>query len=445
MLKGVLLVAAVLLIYYAWGFYRSLIASIGFGIIGYVCTDVLIPKLSPLFVSKGFFGKDLSKKDKPIIPESIGAIPATTYLFMMFFFIPFLFYKYLITSTSGGGNRDLGQLEDVSNKELFPHDKLAGYLSAILCLESTILLGLADDLFDIRWRNKFFLPAIAAIPLLIVYYVDFGITHVLIPSFLQKYFNNSTTIELGGFYYVYMASVAIFCPNSINILAGINGLEVGQSVVLALIILLNDFCYLISNSTTAIESHLFSTCLLVPFLGVSLALLKYNWWPSRVFVGDTYCYFAGMVFAVVGILGHFSKTLLLFFIPQIFNFIYSVPQLFGIIPCPRHRLPKFNEKDGLLYSSRAVIEKDLNPMIAKVLILLSKLKLLDITFEDNRIKDMNNFTLINLFLVWFGPMREDKLCLLILSVQFSIGVLAIIGRHSIGPWIFGYDNLWIVQ
>ena len=30
----------------------------------------------------------------------------------------------------------------------------------------------------------------------------------------------------------------------------------------------------------------------------------------------TLCYFAGMTFAVVGILGHFSKTLLLFFIPQ---------------------------------------------------------------------------------------------------------------------------------
>ena len=46
-----------------------------------------------------------------------------------------------------------------------------------------------------------------------------------------------------------------------------------------------------------------------------------------VFVGDTYCYFAGMTFAVVGILAHFSKTLLLFFIPQILNFLFSVPQV----------------------------------------------------------------------------------------------------------------------
>jgi len=68
------------------------------------------------------------------------------------------------------------------------------------------------------------------------------------------------------------------------------------------------------------------------------AVVRY---PATVFVGDTYCYFAGMSFAVVAILGHFSKTMLLFFIPQVFNFIFSVPQLFHLVPCPRHRLPKY--------------------------------------------------------------------------------------------------------
>ena len=63
-------------------------------------------------------------------------------------------------------------------------------------------------------------------------------------------------------------------------------------------------------------------------------------YPSRVFVGDTYCYLAGMTFAVIAILSHFSKTMLLFFIPQVLNFLYSTPQLFRLIPCPRHRLLK---------------------------------------------------------------------------------------------------------
>ena len=52
---------------------------------------------------------------------------------------------------------------------------------------------------------------------------------------------------------------------------------------------------------------MFSVVFIIPFVGVSLALLQYNWFPARVFVGDTYCYFSGMVFAIVGIIGHFPK------------------------------------------------------------------------------------------------------------------------------------------
>lgn len=80
--------------------------------------------------------------------------------------------------------------------------------------------------------------------------------------------------------------------------------------------------------------------IIIPFITSSLALFDYNSYPARVFVGDTFTYSAGVTFAAVGIFGHFSKSLLLFFIPQLINFIVSLPQLFKIIPCPRHRLPK---------------------------------------------------------------------------------------------------------
>ncbi len=91
-------------------------------------------------------------------------------------------------------------------------------------------------------------------------------------------------------------------------------------------------------------ANIFSLSLIMPFIAASLALFKYNRFPSEVFPGDTYTYFAGMVFAVVAILGHFSKTFLLLFIPQILNFLLSLPQLFGVVTCPRHRLPRLNPK-----------------------------------------------------------------------------------------------------
>ena len=68
-----------------------------------------------------------------------------------------------------------------------------------------------------------------------------------------------------------------------------------------------------------------------------------------MFVGDTFTYFAGMAFAVVGVLSHFSKTMLLMFIPQVLNFLLSFPQILGVFgPCPRHRLPNYDSDRDVL-------------------------------------------------------------------------------------------------
>lgn len=45
--------------------------------------------------------------------------------------------------------------------------------------------------------------------------------------------SNNSLLLLGWIYKLYMGLLAVFCTNSINIHAGINGLEVGQTVVIA--------------------------------------------------------------------------------------------------------------------------------------------------------------------------------------------------------------------
>ena len=37
----------------------------------------------------------------------------------------------------------------------------------------------------------------------------------------------------GLLYYIYMGMMAVFCTNAINILAGVNGLEAGQTLIIA--------------------------------------------------------------------------------------------------------------------------------------------------------------------------------------------------------------------
>jgi len=72
-----------------------------------------------------------------------------------------------------------------------------------------------------------------------------------------------------------MGMMAVFCTNSINILAGINGVEVGQSLVIAISIAANDVLFL--NALDQTETHLFSLFFLIPFIGVTIGLMAHNW------------------------------------------------------------------------------------------------------------------------------------------------------------------------
>jgi len=72
-----------------------------------------------------------------------------------------------------------------------------------------------------------------------------------------------------------MGMLAVFCTNSINILAGINGVEVGQSFVIGVSIALNNIFQL--YGTCCVDDHMFSLFIILPFLGVTLALLYHNW------------------------------------------------------------------------------------------------------------------------------------------------------------------------
>lgn len=71
-----------------------------------------------------------------------------------------------------------------------------------------------------------------------------------------------------------MGMLAVFCTNAINILAGINGLEVGQSVVIAASIAVFNLIEMQGDLWT---THKFSLYFILPYLATSLALLKFNW------------------------------------------------------------------------------------------------------------------------------------------------------------------------
>lgn len=118
----------------------------------------------------------------------------------------------------------------------FTQERLVEYNAALLSICLVVLLGFIDDVVDLRWRHKLIVPTIATFPLLVAYN---GQTSVLLPSFVRSLIG-AHTFNLGFIYYVYMGSLSVFCTNAINIYAGINGIEVGQSFIIGCFILVHN-------------------------------------------------------------------------------------------------------------------------------------------------------------------------------------------------------------
>ncbi|KAK9922175.1 hypothetical protein M0R45_030654 [Rubus argutus] len=351
---------------------KSILINAVLSLAAFFVTLKMIPVASRYVLRRNLFGYDINKKGTPQgtlkVPESLGIVVGIVFLV---FSILFQYFNFTADS-----------------------NWLVEYNAALASICFMVLLGFVDDVLDVPWRVKLVLPSIAALPLLMAYA---GHTTIIIPKPLVPYVGLEVW-DLGWMYKLYMGLLAVFCTNSINIHAGLNGLEVGQTVVIASAILIHNVMQIGASADFEYKkAHAFSIYLAQPLLATSLALFSYNWYPSSAFVGDTYTYFAGMTMAVVGILGHFSETLLIFFIPQVLNFLLSLPQLAGIIPCPRHRLPRFDPETGLLTGT-------------------------------------NDGTLVNLFLRRFGRLTEKTLCVYLLVFQALACCFCFVLRYFLAGW-----------
>ena len=393
--------------------------SVAISLCGFALTSLVIPIVSDYTLRKGLSGKDLGKKGSPgesqDIPEALGIASGTVFLVCT-----------------------------IASQLIFARgdaQELVVYNSALFSICFMIFLGFTDDTLDLKWRYKLILPTVASLPLLSAYS---GNTAVFIPapfrfllfttdahtlttlgSLIDVFVTvdvaaHGAIIELGPVFLVFMGLLAVFCTNSINILAGINGLECGQSYILGCSILFFKMYDLVCAGSAAAAggtdaNALFAVFITLPFIATSLALLRFNWFPAKVFVGDTFCYFAGMTFAVVGIHGHFSKTLLLLFLPQVFNFIYSTPQLFRLVPCPRHRLPRVDPETRLMHPSTF-------PCAAHEY----RFPFLKRAAGDT---ECPNLTILCAVLRVFGPMSERSLTLTLLVLQGLCSCLAFFVRY----------------
>ena len=186
----------------------------------------------------------------------------------------------------------------------------SSHLIEIISLISVILLaagvGLIDDLLGwqhggLSRRSRLIMIALSAIPLMAI---NAGKHIVSIPIF--------GTVDFGLIYPLILIPLGIVgATTTFNFLAGMNGLEAGQGVIMLTALAI--VSYLTGNSWLALI-NLFMVFALIAFL-------FYNFAPAKVFPGNILTYSVGSLIAITAILGNFEKIAVFFFIPYILETI----------------------------------------------------------------------------------------------------------------------------
>ena len=99
--------------------------------------------------------------------------------------------------------------------------------------------------------------------------------------------------------------------------------------------------------------------------------------------------------------------------------------------------------DKLEYSRVTVRAASLHPIVLQAVRILGVLRLMAVTelhkdskFDGEATITFNNLTLINLALVWFGPMHEDTLTKLLLCVQVLGSCVAFVIRYPLASFFY---------
>jgi len=188
-----------------------------------------------------------------------------------------------------------------------------GIIVQIFALLSVVLIltivGIIDDLLG--WRNKglsirsrLFLAFVASIPLVVI---NAGSSAINFP-FLGL-------INLGLLYPLILIPVGIAgATTTFNFLAGFNGLETGQGIIIL------GFLSLVAYATGSPWISVVGLIMIAALMG----FLHYNRYPAKVFPGDSLTWTIGALIASIAILGDFERIAIFVFIPYILETILKI-------------------------------------------------------------------------------------------------------------------------
>ena len=161
-----------------------------------------------------------------------------------------------------------------------------------------VMAGVVDDVFYLSARRKLFFQVCAA---MIAYAYGFDIIRVSGPIGGQF----QAPVFLSFFLTVFWI---VGFTNAVNLLDGLDGLAAGVSGIIAFTLFF-----------AGIKGHSpIIAILAIPLAGSALGFLRHNFYPAKIFMGDTGSMFLGFILALISIEGSYKgSTFFAIFVPII--------------------------------------------------------------------------------------------------------------------------------
>jgi len=198
-----------------------------------------------------------------------------------------------------------------------------GQLQGLL-LGATIITiaGICDDRFGMKAWLKFGIQIVAA---LIAVSSGFEIRHFTEPF-------TYSTIQLPewlawGISVLWIVGIT----NAVNLIDGLDGLATGVGALIGATLLV-----------IALQSgQVLGICVGVALVGALLGFLPYNFWPAKIFLGDTGSLFIGYILSLVALDGYRTLSLVTFVVPLLALAVPIMDTFLSIIRRVRMRAPIF--------------------------------------------------------------------------------------------------------
>jgi len=249
--------------------------------VSFIVTFFISPWTILQLTKSGIVGKDLHKPGQPEVAEMGGLV--------------------IVAGFSAG------IVLAIAIKVFFSQIIALDLISTFAVLSTVLLIaliGIMDDLIFLPQSIKAITPLFASFPLVAI---KAGHTVMNLPWIGQ--------VDFGILYPLFFVPVGITgAANAVNMLAGFNGLEVGMGI--AAMSSLSFIAYFTGASTSFI--------VLLAALGALIAVLRYNWYPAKLLIGDVGTLSIGAIIASAVILGNFELAGAIIIIPYFVDFIFKL-------------------------------------------------------------------------------------------------------------------------